>query len=181
MKKNNIYLDLETLRSAESVGGWDKLDKLGVAVAVTYSPGLHQLGIFTEDNLGEMTTALQEADVVVGYNLINFDLKVLQGYKELNISNLHVCDLMLEVEKALGHRLSLCNLRAATLGHTPQFDGLEMTKLWENGEKEKVIECCCNDVLAMHALHQHGITRGEVLYYAGPDQELTTLKVNWSE
>ena len=177
--ERKVYLDVETQRTAEPVGGWDNLDKLGVSVAAAYSPFLDQLWIFTEDNLADLTHILQGADLVIGYNLIKFDLMVLQGCKGVNVSNLRVCDIMLEVEKALGHRLPLANLRAATLGQNPQYDGLDMIKFWQNGEKEKVLEGCCNDVLAMHALHQYGITHGEVLYYAGPTQQLTKLKVNW--
>jgi len=174
-----IYLDVETQRTAASVGGWDKLDKLGVSVAVTYSPKLYELKIFAEHNLDELSAILHEADTVVGYNVIDFDFKVLQGYKQADVSNLHVFDLMLEIQKALGHRLPLSNLRAATLGYAPQYDALDMVKFWVLGDMEKVFEGCCSDVLAMLALHQYGITHGEVLYFAGADKRLTKLKVDW--
>ena len=172
-----VYLDVEPQRTAESVSG--NLDKVGVSVAAAYSPNANQLRIFTEENICDLSAILKEADVVAGYNILHFDLAVLRGYKAVSFENVQILDLMQEVEKDLGHRIPLSNFRAATLGHAPEHDGLDMIKFWQNGEKEKVIEGCCNDVLAMCALHEYGMSHGEIFYFAGTTQRLTRLKVNW--
>ena len=35
--KNIVYFDLETQKSAEEVGGWDKISAMGMSLGVTYS------------------------------------------------------------------------------------------------------------------------------------------------
>ena len=35
--KNIVYFDLETQRSADEVGGWDKISRMGLSIGVTYS------------------------------------------------------------------------------------------------------------------------------------------------
>ena len=35
--KNIVYFDLETQKSAEEVGGWDKISRMGMSIGVTYS------------------------------------------------------------------------------------------------------------------------------------------------
>jgi DEAD/DEAH box helicase domain-containing protein len=35
--KNIVYFDLETQKSAEEVGGWDKISDMRMSVGVTYS------------------------------------------------------------------------------------------------------------------------------------------------
>ena len=35
--KNIVYFDLETQKSAEEVGGWGNISKMGMSVGVTYS------------------------------------------------------------------------------------------------------------------------------------------------
>ena len=35
--KNTIYFDLETQKSADEVGGWDKVSRMRMSIGVTYS------------------------------------------------------------------------------------------------------------------------------------------------
>ncbi|SVD47975.1 uncharacterized protein METZ01_LOCUS400829, partial [marine metagenome] len=37
--RNIVYFDLETMRSADDVGGWSHIDKMGMSIGVTYSTG----------------------------------------------------------------------------------------------------------------------------------------------
>jgi len=37
MAKNIVYFDLETQKSAEEVGGWGNISKMGMSVGVTFS------------------------------------------------------------------------------------------------------------------------------------------------
>ena len=37
MAKNIVYFDLETQKSADEVGGWGNISKMGMSVGVTYS------------------------------------------------------------------------------------------------------------------------------------------------
>ena len=36
-ERNIVYFDLETQRSAQEVGGWDRIRDMGLSIGVTYS------------------------------------------------------------------------------------------------------------------------------------------------
>ena len=95
-KKNAgvIYLDVEIQRTAPEVGGWDNLHKVGVAVAVALSAETNQLHIFTEKEIKKLSPLLQAADCVIGYNIVNFDFKVLNGYRQMSLDHVKCFDLM---------------------------------------------------------------------------------------
>ncbi len=78
--KNIVYFDLETRRTANDAGGWDKKRDMGMSVGVTYSTGTGEYRIFREETADDLVDQLRRADLVVGFNVINFDYEVLMGY-----------------------------------------------------------------------------------------------------
>ena len=64
--KNIIYFDLETQKSAEEVGGWDRISAMGMSVGVTYSTARGDYRIYGEKQVNDLLTDLQRADLVVG-------------------------------------------------------------------------------------------------------------------
>ncbi len=61
--------------------------------------------------------ACSAADLVVGYNIVGFDYEVLMAYTILDLPHhLPTLDLLLEVEKSIGHRLKLEDVAQGTLG-----------------------------------------------------------------
>ena len=46
--KNTVYFDLETQRTANDVGGWDKKSSMGVSIGVPYSTATQTYEIFPE-------------------------------------------------------------------------------------------------------------------------------------
>ena len=70
---NIVYFDLETQKTANDVGGWDKKRDMGMSVGVTYSTQLGQYRIYREDQANDLVQQLFRADLVVGFNILNFD------------------------------------------------------------------------------------------------------------
>mgnify|MGYP000467476365 CR=1 FL=1 len=54
MARNIVYFDLETQRSAGDVGGWDKKDRMGMSVGVTYSTKLGEYRIYPEKRVDDL-------------------------------------------------------------------------------------------------------------------------------
>ncbi|MCX6850575.1 MAG: hypothetical protein NTY98_16770 [Verrucomicrobia bacterium] len=171
-----VYLNLETRRTATEAGGWDKLSVLGVSIAVTITTRGPQ--IFTEDKIPELAGALSRAERIVGYNLRHFDLKVLAGYAEFSTGKARVVDLLDEVERAAGHRVSLQALASATLGIRFSCDSLDMVKLWKEGKVLDVIEGCSNQVFAIKALHEHARAHGELFYFLHENEQRERIAIN---
>ena len=116
MSRDIVYFDLETQRTANDAGGWDKKRDMGMSIGVTYSTAQGEYRIYSEKNVNALIDQLLRADLVVGFNVINFDYEVLMGYTILDLP--HQCktlDLLVEIEAKLGHRLGLDAVATATL------------------------------------------------------------------
>ena len=174
-----IYFDLETQRTAAEAGGWDKIHKMCVSVAVALSS--NELRVFTETDIKGVVPILESARAVIGYNIVGFDFRVLAGYRGINLSKVKAVDMMVDVSKSCGLRLGIDALTKATLGITKESDGLQMIKLWQQGRIEKVIEGCCNDVLMMKALHEYGCEHGKVFYYPEGSKRRKSIAVDWKK
>ena len=175
---NIVYFDLETQKSAAEVGGWDRKRDMKMSVGVTYNTGDGQYRIFPEDKVADLVRQLTRADIVVGFNIINFDYEVLHGYTPLDLHATPTLDLMADLEQKLGHRLSLDSIAKATLNAPKVADGLQALKWWKEGRILEIAEYCCFDVKITKELHEYGKQHGEVSYLDRLGQK-RTVKVKW--
>jgi hypothetical protein len=175
-----VYFDLETQRTANDAGGWDRKRDMGMSVGVTYSTRLGEYRIYTEKRVQELIDQLVRADLVVGFNVINFDYEVLMGYTILDLP--HQCrtlDLMVDLEASLGHRLGLDAVATATLGVGKTGDGLDAIRWWREGRLMEIAEYCCFDVKCTRLVHEYGRDNGR-LYYTDRLQRKKSVPVKWS-
>ncbi len=142
--------DLETARSADEVGGWNRADLMGVSVGVVYD--------FRSDSF------VSYFELVVGFNNKRFDNQVLRGYTRDSLDRLPSLDLLEEVQKKLGFRLKLDNLAAATLGATKSGDGLQALQWYREGRVERIEKYCRQDVKITRDLFLHGLEKGWLLF-----------------
>jgi hypothetical protein len=160
-----VYFDLETQRTANDVGGWNKKHEMGMSVGVTYSTADAAYEIFSEQRVEDLVARLRRADLVVGYNVINFDYHVLMGYTTLDLPYLlSTLDLLVDVEKAVGRRLKLESVAQGTLGVGKVAEGLDAIRWWREGKIREVAEYCCFDVKVTRLVHEYGANHGELFY-----------------
>jgi hypothetical protein len=176
--KNIVYFDLETQKSAAEVGGWDRKRDMLMSVGVTYATGDGQYRIFGETQVDDLVKQLMRADLVVGFNIINFDYDVLTKYTPLDLHQVPTLDLMKDLEAKLGHRLSLESLAVPTLNAPKVADGMAALKWWKQGKLMEIAEYCCFDVKITKQLHEYGRTNGQVLYVDKFGQK-RSVKVKW--
>ena len=111
---NIVYFDLETQRTANDVGGWEKKRDMGMSLGVTYSTNLTEYRIYPENRVDDLIQQLLRADLVVGFNVVNFDYEVLMGYTILDLPlQLRTLDLLVEVEKVARSKPKLDNIAQA--------------------------------------------------------------------
>ncbi|MGC6427598.1 MAG: ribonuclease H-like domain-containing protein [Akkermansiaceae bacterium] len=167
-----VYFDLETQRSFGDVGGAANKDKMGMSVGVTYSTETGKYHIFGEDQVEELIDQLVKADLVVGYNHVQFDYPVLMGYTIYDLVAQTVnCDMMLKLEETLGFRLKLDAVAKASLGAAKTADGLDALKWWQQFKKTgdpehlmNIAEYCCYDVKVTKEVYEFGRSKGFVKY-----------------
>ena len=109
-----IVLDLETQREFSEVEG-RKPELLGVSVVGLYRYQTNRYEAYLEADLPKLAPILKDADVVIGFNIKRFDLPVLSPHLPYPISQVSTLDILEEVVKHLGHRVSLDSIGQATL------------------------------------------------------------------
>lgn len=175
-----VLFDLETLRSAEDVGGWNKAHRMGVAVGVVCFLEENRFEVYEEAQVMDLVAALRSADLVIGFNSKGFDYKVLNGYTgEDYARTLPTLDLLEDIHRRLGHRLGLDHLAAATLGVGKSADGLQSLEWVRQGRLDLVRDYCLKDVEILRDLYLFGRREGYVLYRPRGSQEAVRLAVDW--
>lgn len=173
-----VVLDLETQRAAEEVGGWGRVDRMRLAVAVVADLLDHRFDVFREEEVQALVERLQQADLVVGFNLKRFDYAVLQPYTTIPLQRLPTLDILEEVRAVLGYRLSLDHLAEKTLGVAKTGDGLLALQYFREGRWEELIDYCRRDVELTARLFEFGVRHGYLLYHHRRGG-LVRLPVDW--
>jgi len=176
--KNIVYFDLETQKSAEEVGGWDKISHMGMSVGVTYSTARGSYVIYGEKQVNELVAELQRADLVVGFNNLRFDYEVLHGYTPLDLRQLPTLDMLVDLQNQLQHRLSLDSIATATFGVEKTAEGLQAIEWFKQGRLLEIAEYCCYDVKITKMVHEYGVQHGQ-LYYQNRFGNKLTVPVKW--
>jgi DEAD/DEAH box helicase domain-containing protein len=176
---NIVYFDLETQRTANDAGGWNRKQDMGMSVGVTYSTAAGAYRIYAEKQVNELIDQLMRADLVVGFNVVNFDYEVLLGYTILDLKeHIRTLDLMVHLEGKLGHRLPLDSIAQATLGVGKTSDGLEAIRWWREGKVLEIAEYCCFDVKVTKLVHEYG-AKNRQLFYTDRFQQKRSVGVEW--
>lgn len=177
--RNIVYFDLETQRTANDAGGWDRKRDMGMSVGVTYSTALGKYRIYSETRVDELVEQLTRADLVVGFNVINFDYEVLMGYTILDLPHMiPTLDMLADLESRLGHRLSLEAVASASLGTGKTADGLDAIRWWREGKVLEIAEYCCFDVKVTRMVHEYGC-RERKLKYGDRFGQIRQVAVDW--
>ena len=173
-----LYFDLETQKSADDVGGWGNIHEMKVAVGVVWDSCEQEYFSYLEGAASELVKKLRTADLVVGFNVKKFDYGVLQPYADFDLDEITTFDMLIDVNKKLGHRLSLNHLAENTLNAEKSADGLVSLQWYKEGKIDKIIEYCKQDVEITRDLFLYGESHGYVKYSTRSGLA-KDLKVEW--
>ncbi len=176
--KNIVFFDLETQKSADEVGGWDKIRDMRMSIGVTYSTTRGDYKIYGEKDVDDLLTELQRADLVVGFNNLGFDYEVLHGYTILDLRQLPTLDMLVEIKKFLPHRLSLDSIAHATMGVEKTSEGLQAIRWFKEGKLLEIAEYCCYDVKITKLVYEYGAANRQ-LFYTNKFGSKLSVAVNW--
>lgn len=150
----------------ETAGGGNIIDPTTMELTVV---GIHdtetdEFSTFTQEELPNLWTIFEKADVLVGYNSDHFDIPILNKYYAGDLSKIRSIDLLAEIKNVLGRRLKLDSVAEATLGRKKTGDGLDAVRWWEAGEYEKVKKYCIEDVRITKDIYEYALKNGKVRY-----------------
>ncbi|OGK20983.1 hypothetical protein A2866_02600 [Candidatus Roizmanbacteria bacterium RIFCSPHIGHO2_01_FULL_39_8] len=176
MKKFPIVLDLETKHTFRD---FSEHKKLGVTVVGVYDYKDKQCKAFGEKDLNKLFPILESSSYIIGFNVINFDLPVLQGYYPGKLEMLSTFDLLDDIRNKIGRRLALNDLLYATLGKKKTGHGLMAIDLYKEGKLDELRQYCMDDVMLTKELFEHGAQTGEVAYLN--EKGKISIKVDWKK
>jgi DEAD/DEAH box helicase domain-containing protein len=171
-------LDIETQRSAQDVGGWHRADRMGISCAVLYDSQQDTFLEFLEDQVPLLIEHLKRLDLIVGFNIQRFDYQVLTGYTDVDFRKFPTLDILAEIYKHLGYRLSLAHLAEITLHTQKSGDGLQALQWWKEGRIREIVDYCKVDVTITRDLYLYGKKYGYLLF-KNRSGNTVRVPVNW--
>lgn len=135
-----------------------------------------------EPRIGGVWPWFEEADRIVGFNSLGFDVPALQPLYENDFSKLNHFDLLEQVKNSLGHRLSLDAIAKETLGKTKSGVGTQAVEWWK-ARDEKSLDLlkkyCEMDVLVTKEVYDFGL-ENKKLKFMDKWNELREVEVDFS-
>jgi DEAD/DEAH box helicase domain-containing protein len=173
-----LIFDLETQLGAEEVGGWQNIPRMRLALAVVFDVGRGSFRTYYEADVERLLLDLVLADRVVGFNLDRFDLPVLSAYTDGDLTRIRTFDLLADIHRRLGFRISLAHLCEANLGQSKAGDGLQSLRWWKEGRIDLIEQYCKQDVELTRRLYERGRRDGYLLYRDHAER-VVRLPVRW--
>src|SRR3989344_5109028 len=174
-----ITFDIETQNFFTDTGSNDPAS-LTLACVCIHDSETDTYSSYLEEDLPKLWPILEEADMLIGFNSDHFDIPILNKYYTGSLTGIKSVDLMKEIQKVLGRRIGLDAVAGATLGKNKSADGKLANVWWRQGEKQKVVDYCIDDVKITKELYDHALKHGKVKYPDGKMiRELTLDTSDW--
>lgn len=177
-KGNYVVLDVETQKGFHEVDR-KKLHLLKVSVACVYDSATDAYLSFEEKEMLKLEEVLKKADLIVGFNVRDFDMEVLAPYLITPIKNFPVLDILVEFEKARGHRISLQSVAQATLGMSKSGSGWDAIRLFNEGRFDELKKYCIDDVKITREVYEYGIKHSSIKFTSNRDYQTYEVPVSW--
>jgi len=153
---------------------------LGISVLGAFDYETGKFHTYEEQELQLFEVRLQKKPLLVGFNSRKFDTPILQKYMRFDLKNLPQLDIMEELTKVLGHRVSLESVAKATLGEGKSGSGLEAIRLYREGKMEELKKYCLDDVRITKTLFEYGASNGELFYTSKFGASRSRAVVTWT-
>lgn len=158
-----MVLDIETQNTFQDVGGYNH-DKLLISVVGCYFYETDKYESFEERELPMLFKTLEKCERIIGYNTKGFDFPVMNNYYAGDFLNFPNLDILEEIQKALGFRLKLDDVAAATVGIRKSGNGLQAVEWWKQGEIQKIKDYCLQDVKVTKDVYEYGLKYKALAY-----------------
>lgn len=162
-----VILDVETKKTFDEVGGFfpDRLGISFVGVCVREgTSGKGEMRSYWEKDLPDLFPLLEKADVVIGFNVDNFDMQTFVPYYTADITKIPTLDLLVKIKDSAGHRIGLDAVAQETLGIGKTGDGLDAIRYYQTKQWEKLEKYCLQDVAVTRDVYDFGLQKGHVKF-----------------
>lgn len=140
-----VIFDLETKKFFDDTGTSNPAD-LGVSIVSVYARKIDenyteiqgQMYSFYEKDFDSMWKLFLEADRIIGFNSLGFDVPALSPYAPAQWSKLPHFDILAKIKDITGRRVSLNKVAQSSLGTSKIDSGANAILYWEKGDPESL-------------------------------------------
>lgn len=158
-----IVFDIETSNQFSDVGSSDPA-ALDISVVCIHDSETDTYHSYMQEEFSQLWPIVEKADMLIGFNSDHFDVPLLNKYYPGDLTCIKSLDLLKEIHNSLGRRIKLDTIAEATLGENKTGHGLQALKWWRDGEKQKVIDYCIQDVKVTKNIYDYAMKHGKVKY-----------------
>jgi len=169
-----VFFDIETKKIFDDIQGNNPFD-LGISIISVFKRSLDdnlkeisgQMFSFWEDDFKDMWPLFSNADRVIGFNSLHFDVPAVSPLSPYDFKKLNHFDIIEHVKNALGFRVGLGAIAAESLGHTKIDHGLNAVKYWAEHSPEslaKLKKYCEADVQVTKEVYDYGLKNNELKF-----------------
>jgi len=176
--------DEQPLPDIEYCEGWRDFDNMGISVICAHESDVGYR-VFLKDNFHEFVELLNRADVVVGFNSLAFDNRLIEA-NGMPVVDDKTYDILVETWKAEGLTAffqypshvgySLDAIAAANLGMKKSGNGALAPVDWQRGNYGAVIDYCLRDVILTKRIFDQIIKTGSIVSPKNPEQYIAYSK-----
>ncbi len=171
-----LVFDLE-VREQPDIVGWKNYAAQGISFGCAYLYGCEEFRLYGEENITKLMEDMEAADLIVGFNILDFDMPLLRATIERVTGHgvdhekwmglLAKCyDILADIRDALGTKFAkgwkLDQVAQSNLQFTKNGDGALAPQLWKDGKFAELATYVIQDVKVEKAMWEHVLTYGEV-------------------
>jgi len=176
-----LVFDIETRNTFEEVGGRDPL-LLDISIVVVYDYQDAKYYSYTQEELSKLWPLLEQIDLLIGFNSDYFDIPLLNKYYPGDLTKIASLDILAEVRKSLGKRISLDMIAAGTLNRGKISHGLEAVEWWKQGRIEDIRRYCEEDVRITKDVYDYARANNHLKYkIVNEIREFSLDATKWEE
>lgn len=184
-----VIFDVETKKLFSDITS-DDPGLLGVSIVSAYKRTLDdqykeikgEMQSFWEKDFERLWPWFTEADRIIGFNTLKFDIPALRPYAPDGFTSLPHFDLLEIVRQKIGRKLSLNTLTQETLGNIKVDRGINAVVYWAKRDTkslEKLRTYCESDVLLTRDLYDFG-RQNHFLKYRDKWNDVVRIEVDFS-
>lgn len=151
--------------------GWGDHEGMGISLMGAYDYSSKRYRVFCDDNKDEFIALMDGSDIVVSFNGVNFDSKLIKAAWGHDIPVDKHYDILRELRLALGLNpttgsfrkgLKLDQLMQTNFGVGKTWSGALAPILWQRGQVGAVVDYLLNDIFGTKTLFDKIVEKGAI-------------------
>ncbi|HEX9008682.1 MAG TPA: ribonuclease H-like domain-containing protein [Patescibacteria group bacterium] len=184
-----VVFDIETKNFFDDINAHDPA-ALGISIVSAYRREMNkdnqeikgEMQSFWENDFDKMWSWFEEADRIIGYNSLGFDVPAVNGVYRGDFTKLKHFDILKVIKDTFGHRVKLDSVAKECLGTGKIAGGADAVRWWAKGDQESLANLkkyCEMDVEVTKGVYDFGM-KNKKLRFKDHWNELREIEVDFS-